>query len=115
MKLDIFLEINLNLKNLIRWSDYQGWSTGIKDVKEDNSNCLIYPIPASNVLKVKLLNDNSKDNKLTLYSVIGELVLEKAFQGSSLELNTTDLSAGAYIAKVTSEHGSTTKRITIIK
>lgn len=24
---------NLNLKNLIRWSDYQGWSTGIKDVK----------------------------------------------------------------------------------
>lgn len=93
----------------------KGSPTGIKDVKEDNSNCLIYPIPASNVLKVKLLNDNSKDNKLTLYSLIGELVLEKSFQGSSLELNTTDLSAGAYIAKVTSEHGSTTKRITIIK
>jgi subtilisin family serine protease len=92
-----------------------GSPNGVKEESKSNADCIIYPIPTSSLLKVKLLEDASNVNKLTLYNMLGEVVLEKEFTGNLLETNISGINAGAYVAKVSTENQLTTKRITLLK
>lgn len=66
----------------------------------------IYPNPANNTLFVKINITEPKEYTLTVYDIAGKELFRRLYIGSShpeIELNTAQLSTGAYLLKVTSD------------
>lgn len=70
----------------------------------------VFPNPASNVVKVS--NANALVNNVTITDVNGRTVKTAKFEGvSEAEVNVSDLSAGVYMMTISSDKGTTTKKI----
>lgn len=75
----------------------------------------VYPNPSNSVLNVSILENYDFDTKLQLFNVNGQLVAENAIQkgGYSSQFDTTALSEGVYLLKLSNLNGFATKRVVI--
>jgi hypothetical protein len=92
------------------------FATGVNTL-EDNSNTLsIMPNPVVNNMTVAFTTENAEAN-ITIKNVQGQVVktvIENTVAGAnSIEVNTTDLSAGVYFLSISSETNVSTQRFVI--
>ncbi|GAA0894102.1 hypothetical protein GCM10009122_37820 [Fulvivirga kasyanovii] len=76
----------------------------IKDIDEALEEALIdgfsiYPNPADHVLHIRL-RDQSENARILIYSMAGEEIYSKAYQGDLLTMSTSALEPGTYLVKV---------------
>jgi len=83
---------------------FQGPGLSNDDIAKDDTQLSIYPNPVTNLLRV---NAASKVIGLTIYNISGQEVL----RAEKATINTSSLSRGVYIIKVSQEGGAiSTKR-----
>ncbi|MCB9186825.1 MAG: T9SS type A sorting domain-containing protein [Flavobacteriales bacterium] len=79
----------------------------------------VYPNPATDYAILEFNSTNSETMNLTIYNMMGELVLTNSFQAQTgrnlIRLNTQELSAGMYLAVLTSESNIASVHIQISK
>jgi hypothetical protein len=78
-----------------------------------NSNLVVYPNPARNVLKI----ESSSDLRNTQYQILdltGNIVLEAALEGKN-EINVSALPNGIYVLHLVSAKFTTSRKFTLIK
>jgi PKD repeat protein len=96
----------------------QAVPTGIKNQTKSEAQLSIYPNPNSGefVLELSGIINESKENTLSIYNMMGQKVLEKQiFSTNKQTIDVTNLVNGTYLVKVNSETGSLHKKITIQK
>ena len=81
---------NLYLKNL-SVSNITGQK--LIDLSEE---CLIYPIPATNQLKVMLAN-NTKKTQIQITDLAGRMYANQQFSGESFSIDLSDMANGSYL------------------
>jgi len=74
--------------------------TGIKGVKEINSNYFLYPNPVKEILNINLkpFDDLKQDVSISIYGLKGNLVLRKNTYHSSIDVS--ELTPGTYILSI---------------
>jgi hypothetical protein len=79
---------------------------GIHEIDNSiNSEILIYPNPASELITVELLNFNSNDLTITIFDQLGRTVLSKPHKSvnTSANLNISNFAKGVYFIVVNSD------------
>ncbi len=71
---------------------------------------MVYPNPSAAIFTV---SNNTQIEKVTLYSIIGEKVLEKSIQSTTSTLDLSAMAAGIYHLNI--QVGGETKTIQLIK
>jgi hypothetical protein len=61
-----------------------------------SEECLIYPIPATNQLKVMLAN-NTKKSQIQITDLAGRLYANQQFSGESFSIDLSDMANGSYL------------------
>lgn len=69
----------------------------------------VYPIPATNVLKI----ESPLNSSISLYDIKGRLLLQESATSTVTSLQVTQLKSGFYIVKITTPNGTKTRRIVI--
>ncbi len=87
-------------------------TTGIKNVREDNTGWVIYPNPANATLNVEL-KEATEPALIQIYSINGALVYTDRSREKSLSVPTQALSNGMYVLKVTTAQSVSSKRFVI--
>lgn len=88
-------------------------TTAIEEPTMRNSNLVVYPNPARNVLKI----ESSSDLRNTQYQILdltGNIVLEAALEGKN-EINVSALPNGIYVLHLVSAKFTTSRKFTLIK
>lgn len=85
----------------------------VASVEENELNLTqLFPVPANNQLHIK--NFNNKVSKIEIYSLIGKKIISTKISNSIETLDTSNLSNGIYLVKLSNENNiSTTKKIII--
>jgi hypothetical protein len=73
----------------------------------------IYPVPANDIIQIKLNKEAFQNNNIAIMSASGRLVEEKTFWGNTFQVDIENLEAGIYIIRI--EHGTKTFEKKIIK
>jgi hypothetical protein len=77
----------------------------------------VFPIPANNVLNIKIHSEKFYDGKVSIYSLTGTLLFTEELilnPGSNITpIDISELSSGMYMVEINSEIGS--KKIKFIK
>ncbi|MBK9109031.1 MAG: T9SS type A sorting domain-containing protein [Saprospiraceae bacterium] len=112
------------------FNGFQGINTPIQElvidlcVKTDDKplaeNVMqIYPNPVmDNVLRVSLNFEKPTDANITIAQLDGRIVgfdSHKAIEKSIIPIPTTELKAGTYLVRVSTEEGTSTKKFTVVK
>ena len=79
----------------------------------DTSMFSVYPNPASNALNIRLLNSEI-DAKAELFTITGQRIKNTALTQLRNQLNTSDLSDGLYILRISDRDGRVLKTDRII-
>jgi hypothetical protein len=62
---------------------------------------MVYPNPCSNLLNIVLPSTNSSNTKITIYNMLGAIILEQKFdRESKMEINCKSFYPGNYLVKV---------------
>ncbi|MGJ8592152.1 MAG: T9SS type A sorting domain-containing protein [Aquaticitalea sp.] len=72
------------------------------------SDIKIYPNPANDVLNIQ---SNAKVDKVSIYNMLGQKVLESTYNTNEVSVNISSLNKGMYMAIVSSEGRASTYRI----
>lgn len=70
----------------------------------------VYPNPSKDKITINLFEDFSKAN-IEIYSVLGQKINQKQFEGNSFDLDMSSLQKGVYFLKLTSGGKETTRKI----
>ncbi len=94
--------------------------TSVGELKIENEDLKIYPIPASDYVELEIANQEwMKDfTKLAIHSNLGLKIREEeiTFESKSVKINTNDLSAGIYFLVISNAQNETgTKKLLIAK
>ncbi len=100
-------------KNFCGEGDYsEVYSFTIEGVVGINENSIdglvVYPNPTSSVLNIQA---NDVLDSVEIINVLGQSLMQEPINGNGIEVNTSNLSAGNYFVKITSENKVTIKRI----
>ncbi len=76
----------------------------------NETQVLTFPSPANEVVNIHL-NGGYEATSVSVYSATGQLLQATPSQGSDVQLNINDLSAGIYLLKVVTNNGTVTKKI----
>jgi len=71
----------------------------------NQTQMLVNPNPASDILNISLSNINFKNSNIVVYNVSGMEVSKSTMNGASAQLNIESLSNGVYFVKVSNENG----------
>ena len=85
--------------------------TGINDISLQNS-FLFYPNPASDALHIS--NEKLTIKDVTVYNMLGEVILTKQVNAVSTQISTSTLTSGVYLVRMQTQNGEVTKRISIV-
>lgn len=66
----------------------------------------IYPNPTGNELSIEMNQKDLIEMNAEIYTLTGKMIYMKSFNANSFKINTSDLSAGAYILKLKDENGN---------
>ena len=83
--------------------------TGINDF---DNNVNVYPNPANNVINV---NANSNINTVEVFNMMGQQVAAFDANDTNVQINTTALSNGMYMMKITTENGVINQKFTVAR
>lgn len=86
--------------------------TGINET-EISKSVRMFPNPANNV--TTLVSNGTIINKVMIYDVIGQLMLEVQPESNIVQVNTTNLQDGLYIVKMQMNNQTATKQLQIIR
>ncbi len=94
------------------------FTTGVEEPNSSENGIRVYPNPATNVVKVSLVNANVRLIKLELVSTNGQIIFVKKMEGkdkvsSTIELN--QIAAGIYILNATSSSGEVFQDIVVVQ
>jgi hypothetical protein len=108
-----------NLQTQIALDDYfdiDVTPVGVDEVKTFVSSIYPNPVNAGDPLKLKFAVSMS-NIQLDVVSINGQLIKTVSVPSSSeiFELNTTDLSAGMYLIKVSADQGQQTLRVQVLR
>ena len=84
--------------------------TGIENFSEDNVS--IYPNPANNVVNV---NAASNINNVEIFNMMGQKVAAFDANDTNVQINTTALSNGMYMMRITTENGVSNQKFTVAR
>lgn len=68
----------------------------------------VYPNPTSGIITVNL---NTANSVVRLYSMTGQLLIEKTVAGVQTQIDMTSFAPGAYLLQVQNENGTTAKQV----
>jgi len=81
-------------------SDYApSVTTGIQDVPPDLKAIMVYPNPANDKITIECAGNQSLN--LSVYNIVGEILLQKELNKSINEIDISSLSKGVYLIKIT--------------
>lgn len=83
---------------------------GIEDITADNVS--IYPNPANNVVNV---NAASNINSVEVFNMMGQKVAAIDANDTHVQINTTALSNGMYMMRITTENGVSNQKFTVAR
>lgn len=111
-RIDATTEVNTSAWNTIsELRFYQEGSVASVEEKELNLTQL-FPIPTNNLLQIK--NVSNKVSKAEIYNLIGKKIITKSITNSVETIDTSELSEGIYLVKLSNENEiSATKKIII--
>lgn len=89
--------------------------TSIKNAKNSNLGLTIYPNPSNGQVNLKLENSTSKEFKVVVYNLVGEMVHTSLKNASSPQVDLSALVDGSYFVEVTSDNSKTVKKLVISK
>jgi len=81
-------------------------------VEDHESNAVIFPNPANNVLNI---NANSMINRVEVYNMMGQMVGMYEANDVNTQINTTAFANGVYTLKIETENGTMTKKFTVAR
>ncbi len=91
-------------------------STGIQKNKLAAKNLLVYPNPASEVIRYKLPALTDKNCRITLLDVLGKVMFEENEPvGLEASISTSGLASGQYVLRVVGNQEIYSQRVTILK
>jgi hypothetical protein len=83
----------------------------VTSVSEDVNEVALYPNPTSSNVKIE-----AKDmTRITVVSVLGQVVYDAEVSGDEYELNMGQYNAGVYVVRIATENGVSTQRVTVVK
>jgi endonuclease I len=89
-------------------SDIWSSALSISDFKRSNDDISIYPNPTSgHLISIK----TSSNLDVDIYNVLGQNILKQRVTPEQNKINIQNLKSGVYILKMTSQAGSTTKKL----
>ena len=77
----------------------------------EDVNVMIYPNPASDVVKVTTVN--GQQSTVRIYNILGMLVEEIEINSNETEINVSDYNPGVYFFNIQTENGNVTKKIVV--
>jgi hypothetical protein len=80
---------------------------GLSLQDEKNSEIKIFPNPVDQYLNIKV-SDNIEDSILTIYNVLGKVVLKQKITKSINSVDVSSISSGLYMLRIQSKHASKT-------
>lgn len=86
----------------------QTWSSALSNSSFDTAKIVLYPNPAKDYFTVSGITSEAT---IEIYSALGQKVFQENFAGEA-RLN-FNLSSGIYLAKITSDGFTTTKKVII--
>jgi|GEM_PF-2349534 len=92
-------------------ADPESETTGTNNLDENNSNIVIYPIPANNYLYVRSNEYSDPVQSISVYNIIGEKIYENNNGANELEIS--NIPSGVYFIQVKSKYKQKTKQILI--
>ncbi len=95
---------------------YNADLSAVDNVKFNENEIMVYPNPVRNMLNINFTNNNSSNINLTLFDVSGKMLIRKIMQpgySSNCQLDVSQLHAGMYLLKITSDKQTITKKINI--
>lgn len=81
---------------------FSGFVVGINEPVVDDTDFMIYPNPASDIVSIETELKDYKDVTLQIYTINGKLVKSERLDESHKSINIKDLSNGVYIVEVNS-------------
>lgn len=84
---------------------------GIEDITSED-NVSIYPNPANNVINV---NAASNINNVEIFNMMGQKVAAFDANDTHVQINTTALSNGMYLMRITTENGVSNQKFTVAR
>ena len=78
---------------------------------EDHGNAALYPNPTSGNVTINAQNMN----RITVVSVLGQVVYDAEVEGNEYVLDMAQFNAGVYMVRIATENGISTKRVSIAK
>lgn len=110
-EIDIFYN---NMKNYTSLCGYKAkiyykLANGINENKIIHNNISLYPNPTNNTLTIT----NAAKSDISIYNLLGEVVLTTKCNETNASINVSGLATGSYIVKIVSEKNVVTKKIVI--
>ena len=115
---------NIDIMNYVRQSASQyltpddNYGYGIPDLglalniglslqEENTSEIKLFPNPVDQILHIKLSN-NSEDSNLTIYNILGKVVMEQKINNTVNSIDVSSLASGLYILSIQTRNASKT-------
>jgi hypothetical protein len=84
--------------------------TGIIEAQQNNnSDIIIYPNPTAD--RISIISPENQNLNLSLYNIVGELVIQRKLAGNTNEVDVSSLSKGVYIVKVSGADWTVQKKL----
>jgi hypothetical protein len=94
-------------------------TAGIADVNSNTSAISAYPVPASDILNVKLSSDNQTDASIQLLDMSGRMIQSQSAiirsGENNFSLNISALQSGNYILSVSSAGGKMNRMVSVVR
>jgi len=88
-------------------------NTSSIEMQEGSNEILLYPIPAENLVKIKLNKSFAIQKEIEVLSMSGRSIKKIRFQEDSYNLNIEDLKSGSYLLRI--NDGNTIHSMVLLK
>jgi len=90
-------------------------SLGINESTETNSKTEIYPVPAFDIVIVKINRQNNEPLTMNIYDILGALVKTEILEQDQQKISINNLSNGLYLVEIKSKEWSEKQKLIIQK
>ena len=106
---DIHVQANCGDDNYSEWSGTYAQTTNVGVVNYLDNSIALYPNPANDVVNVQCTMNNVQLEGIEVIDVYGKVVRTVVGMPMQTRINVSDLAAGMYFVRVTTEEGAVTK------